>query len=112
MREAYRPLFLHHHHRPKNPLAQMKPLFSKGGRREVYLPGDPRRREFEEQWRESGGDLAQLEGQPLEVDNGEAAKVGNQQNKEGTRSSWFSCALGNDQAVLLGQYRTAMVTMR
>ena len=76
MREAYRPLFLHLH-RPKNPLAQMKPLFSKGGRREVYLPGDPRRREFEEQWRESGGDLAQLEGQPLEVDNGEAAKVGN-----------------------------------
>ena len=62
---------------PKNPLAQMKPLFSKGGRREVYLPGDPRRREFEEQWRESGGDLAQLEGRPLEVDNGEAAKVGN-----------------------------------
>ena len=57
----------------------MKPLFSKGGRREVYLPGDPRRREFEEQWRESGGDLAQLEGQPLEVDNGEAAKVGNGQ---------------------------------
>ena len=55
----------------------MKPLFSKGGRREVYLPGDARRREFEEQWRESGGDLAQLEGQPLEVDNGEAAKVGN-----------------------------------
>ena len=43
----------------------------------MYLPGDPRRREFEEQWRESGGDLAQLEGQPLEVDNGEAAKVGN-----------------------------------
>ena len=78
MKEAYRPLFLRHH-RPKNPLAQMKPLFSKGGRREVYLPGDPRRREFEEQWRESGGDLAQLEGQPLEVDNGEAAKVGNGQ---------------------------------
>ena len=45
----------------------------------MYLPGDPRRREFEEQWRESGGDLAQLEGQPLEVDNGEAAKVGNGQ---------------------------------
>ena len=102
MREAYRPLFLHLH-RPKNPLAQMKPLFSKGGRREVYLPGDPRRREFEEQWRESGGDLAQLEGQPLEVDNGEAAKVGNgmspRQNKDNTRSSWLNCALRDDQAV-------------
>ena len=50
----------------------MKPLFSKGREKEVYLPGDPRRRDFEEEWLRAG---LNLEDQPITVDNGKASKV-------------------------------------
>ena len=53
-------------------LSQMKPLFSKGREKEVYLPGDPRRRDFEEEWLRAG---LNLEDQPITVDNGKASKV-------------------------------------
>ena len=50
----------------------MKPLFSKGREKEVYLPGDPRRRDLEEEWLRAG---LNLEDQPITVDNGKASKV-------------------------------------
>ena len=52
----------------------MKPLFSKS-EKEVYLPGDPRRKAFEEQWRLAGGNPEEMEGQTITVDNGEIKKV-------------------------------------
>ena len=52
--------------------SQMKPLFSYGREKEVYLPGDPRRRDLEEEWLRAG---LNLEDQPITVDNGKASKV-------------------------------------
>ena len=52
----------------------MKPLFSKV-ENEVYLPGDPRRKPFEEEWRRTGGDPKEMEGKKIEVDNDEIGKV-------------------------------------
>ena len=52
----------------------MKPLFSKV-ENEVYLPGDPRRKPFEEEWRRTGGDPNEMEGKKIEVDNDEIGKV-------------------------------------
>ena len=43
--------------------------------KEVYLPGDPRRKAFEEQWRLAGGNPEEMEGQTIEVKNDEIDKV-------------------------------------
>ena len=55
----------------------MKPTFSKGRGKEIYLPGDPRRKEFEKEWRLAGLNLEEMESQPIAVENGEGAKVSN-----------------------------------
>ena len=52
----------------------MKPLFSKV-EKDVYLPGDPRRKAFEEQWALAGGDPKEVEGQSIEIDNDGIKKV-------------------------------------
>ena len=53
---------------------QMKPLFSKG-EKEVYHPGDPRRAEFEESWRQSGERPEEYEDMIIEADNEFVVKV-------------------------------------
>ena len=65
---------LHCHHLMTESFSQMKPLFSKT-EKEIYLPGDPRRKAFEEQWRLAGGDPKEMEGQTIEIDNNEIKKV-------------------------------------
>ena len=63
-----------------NHCSQMKPLFSKGKGKEIYFPGDPRRREFEKEWRFDGKyleEIEDMEGQPIAVEIGEASKVSN-----------------------------------
>ena len=52
----------------------MKPLFSKKAK-EVYHPGDPRRKAFEEQLRRVGRNPEELEGQTIEVENDAVVKV-------------------------------------
>ena len=52
----------------------MKPLFSKS-EKEVYQPGDPRRKAFEDKLRSMGRNLEELEGKTIEVDNGGGVKV-------------------------------------
>ena len=52
----------------------MKPLFTKM-EKEIYVPGDPRRKAFEEQWRLAGGNPEEMEGQTIEVENDEIDKV-------------------------------------
>ena len=47
----------------------MKPLFSKR-EKEVYHPGDPRRKSFEDALRSMGRNLEEFEGKTIEVDNG------------------------------------------
>ena len=46
----------------------MKLLFTKV-EKEVYLPGDPGRGAFEEQWRLAGGNPEEMAGQTIEVHN-------------------------------------------
>ena len=53
----------------------MKPLFSKMGEEEVYHPGDPGRKEFEDKWILAGGKLEELEGQVIRLSNSEVVKV-------------------------------------
>ena len=55
-------------------MSQMKPLFSKKAK-EVYHPGDPRRKAFEEQLRRVGRNPEELEGQTIEVENDAVVKV-------------------------------------
>ena len=50
-------------------LSQMKPLFSKK-EKEVFYPGDPRRKVFEDSLRSLGQNLEEFEGKTIEVDNG------------------------------------------
>ena len=52
----------------------MKPLFSKG-EKEVYHPGDPRRAEFEESWRQAGERPEEYEDMIIEADNEFVVKV-------------------------------------
>ena len=52
----------------------MKPLFSKS-EKEVYHPGDPRRKAFEDKLRSMGRNLEELEGKTIVVDNGGVVKV-------------------------------------
>ena len=47
----------------------MKPLFSKS-EKELFHPGDPRRKAFEEKLRSMGQNLEEFEGKIIEVDNG------------------------------------------
>ena len=49
--------------------SQMKPLFSKK-EKEVYHPGDPRRKVFEDTLRRMGQNLEEFEGKTIEVDTG------------------------------------------
>jgi len=55
-------------------ITQMKPLFSKMGEEEVYHPGDPGRKEFEDKWMLAGGKLEELEGQVIRLSNSEVVK--------------------------------------
>ena len=45
------------------------------GEEEVYHPGDPGRKEFEDKWMLAGGKLEELEGQIIRVENTEVVKV-------------------------------------
>ena len=58
-----------------NPCPKMKPLFSKMEKTAALLPGDPRRKAFEEQWILAGGDPKDMEGKRIEFDNEEVKKV-------------------------------------
>jgi len=54
-------------------ITQMKPLLSKT-EKVIYLPGDPQRKAFDEQWRLAGGDPKEMEGQTIEIDDNEIKK--------------------------------------
>ena len=45
------------------------------GEEEVYHPGDPGRKEFEDKWMLAGGKLEQLEGEVIRVSNTEVTTV-------------------------------------
>ena len=64
----------HHLNNDRVLFSQMKPLLSKT-EKVIYLPGDPQRKAFDEQWRLAGGDPKEMEGQTIEIDDNEIKKV-------------------------------------